>query len=307
MAVTAAMVKELREMTGAGMMDCKKALVETDGDIEKAVDVLREKGLSKAAKKAGRIAAMGLVRCAFSEDGKKAAIVEVNSETDFVAKNDEFIGFVEGLAQLALESDAADMDAFMALPFEGETVEAALTNKIATIGENMNIRRFEKCEEDGVVYTGYIHGGGTIGVIVGLKTDAAVSEVEVCGKDVAMQVASMNPKFLNESQVDPEYLAHEREVLIAEAKNDEKNANKPEEILGKIVEGRIKKELKEVCLTDQKFVKDGDLSVEQYVNNCGSQIGKDISIASFVRYEVGEGIEKKEEDFAAEVAAQMNA
>lgn len=305
MAVTAAMVKELREMTGAGMMDCKKALVETDGDIEKAVDVLREKGLSKAAKKAGRIAAMGLVRFAFSEDGKKAAMVEVNSETDFVAKNDEFIGFVEGLAQLALENDAADMDAFMALPFEGETVEAALTNKIATIGENMNIRRFVKCDEDGVVYTGYLHGGGQIGVIVGLKTDAAVSEVETCGKDVAMQVASMNPKFLDESQVDPEYLAHEREVLIAEAKNDEKNANKPEEILGKIVEGRIKKELKEVCLSDQKFVKDGDLSVEQYVKSCAGQLGKDVAIASYVRYEVGEGIEKKEEDFAAEVAAQM--
>ena len=307
MAVTAAMVKELREMTGAGMMDCKKALVETDGDIEKAVDVLREKGLSKAAKKAGRIAAMGLVRCAFSDDHKKAAMVEVNSETDFVAKNDEFIGFVEGLAQLALDNDAADMDAFMALPFEGETVEAALTNKIATIGENMNIRRFVKCEEDGVVYTGYLHGGGTIGVIVGLKTEADAAEVETCGKDVAMQVASMSPKFLDESQVDPEYLAHEREVLIAEAKNDEKNANKPEEILGKIVEGRIKKELKEVCLSDQKFVKDSDLSVAQYVNKCGSELGKDVAIASYVRYEVGEGIEKKEEDFAAEVAAQMNA
>ena len=305
MAVTAALVKELREMTGAGMMDCKKALVETDGDIEKAVDVLREKGLSKAAKKSGRIAAMGLVRTAFSEDGKKAAMVEVNSETDFVAKNDEFIGFVDGLAQLALESDAADMDAFMALPFEGETVQAVLTNKIATIGENMNIRRFVKCEEEGVVYTGYLHGGGNIGVIVGLKTDAAASEIETCGKDVAMQVASMSPKFLDESQVDPEYLEHERKILIEEAKNDPKNAKKPEEILGKIVEGRIKKELKEVCLADQKFVKDGDLSVEQYVKKCAADLGKDIALASYVRYEVGEGIEKKEEDFAAEVAAQM--
>ena len=305
MAVTAALVKELREMTGAGMMDCKKALVETDGDIEKAVDVLREKGLSKAAKKSGRIAAMGLVRTAFSEDGKKAAMVEVNSETDFVAKNDEFIGFVDGLAKLALENDAADMDAFMALPFEGETVQAVLTNKIATIGENMNIRRFVKCEEEGVVYTGYLHGGGNIGVIVGLKTDAAAEEIEVCGKDVAMQVASMNPKFLDESQVDPEYLEHERKILIEEAKNDPKNAKKPENILGKIVEGRIKKELKEVCLADQKFVKDGDLSVEQYVKKCAADLGKDIALASYVRYEVGEGIEKKEEDFAAEVAAQM--
>ncbi|MBQ3924425.1 MAG: elongation factor Ts [Firmicutes bacterium] len=305
MAVTASMVKELRELTGAGMMDCKKALVETDGDIDKAVDVLREKGLSKAAKKAGRIAAEGLVRVAFTDDHKKAAIVEVNSETDFVAKNDEFITFVEDLAKLALESDAADMDAFKALAFEGETVEQALTSKIAKIGENMNIRRFEKCEEDGVVYTGYLHGGGKIGVIVGLKTDAAADEVEACGKDVAMQVASMSPKFLDENDVDQDYLAHEREILIAEAKNDPKNAKKPDEILGKIVEGRIKKELKEVCLSDQKFVKDSDLSVAKYVEKCAAELGKDIALASFIRYEVGEGIEKKEEDFAAEVAAQM--
>ena len=308
MAVTAAMVKELREMTGAGMMDCKKALVEAEEDLEKAVDVLREKGLSKAAKKSGRIAAEGLVRVAFSDDKKEAAIVEVNSETDFVAKNDEFIQFVEDLAKLALESDAEDIDAFKALTFNeetGETVEEALTAKIAKIGENLNIRRFEKVKEDGVVYTGYLHGGGKIGVLVGLKTDAAADEVETCGKDVAMQVASMSPKFLNADAVDQDYLDHEKEVLIAEAKNDEKNANKPEEILSKIVDGRIKKELKEVCLTDQKFVKDGDLSVLKYVKKCAADLGKDIDIASFTRFEVGEGIEKKEEDFAAEVAAQM--
>ncbi len=299
MAVTAALVKELREMTGAGMMDCKKALVETDGDIDKAVDVLREKGLSKAAKKSGRIAAEGLVRFAFTDDRKKGALVEVNSETDFVAKNDEFITFVEDLAKLALDNDAADMDAFKALPFDGETVEQALTAKIAKIGENMNIRRFEKCEEEGVVYTGYLHGGGKIGVIVGLKTDATADEIETCGKDVAMQVASMSPKFLNEADVDQEYLEHEKEILVAEAKNDPKNAKKPENILVKIVEGRIKKELKEVCLSDQKFVKDSDLSVEKYVAKCAAEIGKDIELASFVRYEVGEGIEKKEEDFAA--------
>ena len=305
MAVTASMVKELRELTGAGMMDCKKALVETDGDIEKAIDVLREKGLSKAAKKAGRIAAEGLVRVAFADGNKKAAIVEVNSETDFVAKNDEFITFVEDLAKLALESDAADMDAFKALPFGEGTVESALTDKIAKIGENMNIRRFEKMEADGVVYTGYLHGGGKIGVVVGLKTDATADEIEACGKDVAMQVASMSPKFLNESEVDAEYLEHEKEIMIAEAKNDPKNTNKPEQILEKIVSGRIKKELKEVCLSDQKFVKDSDLSVEKYVQKCAADLGKDIELASFVRYEVGEGIEKKEEDFAAEVAAQM--
>ncbi|MGI6721824.1 MAG: translation elongation factor Ts [Anaerovoracaceae bacterium] len=300
-AVTAALVKELREMTGAGMMDCKKALVETDGDIEKAVDFLRENGLSKAAKKAGRIAAMGLVKTAFAADGKSAAIVEVNSETDFVAKNSEFINFVQGLADLALKSDAADMDAFMALPFEEGTVKDALNNKIATIGENMNIRRFAKLNEDGVVYTGYIHGGGTIGVIVGLKTDAAADAIQTCGKDVAMQVASMNPKFLNESQVDQAYLDHEREILRQEVLNE----GKPEKIVDKIVDGKIKKELKEVCLTDQKFVKDSDMTVEEYVAGCAKELGTEMTIASMIRYEVGEGIEKKEEDFAAEVAAQQ--
>lgn len=301
MAVTAAMVKELREMTGAGMMDCKKALVETDGDIEKAVDVLREKGLSKAAKKSGRIAAMGLVRMAFSDDHKKAAIVEVNSETDFVAKNDEFIEFVEGLAKLALESEAKDMDAFIQLSFDGGTVQDALTNKIAKIGENMNIRRFEKVQEEGVIYTGYLHGGGTIGAIVGLKTDATAEEVEICGKDVAMQVASMRPMYLDESSVDPAYIEHEKSILRQEVINE----GKPEDMADKIVEGKIKKELKEVCLVEQKFVKDSDMTVKGYVADFAGKIGKEASIASYVRYEVGEGIEKKEEDFAAEVAAQM--
>lgn len=301
MAITASMVKELREKTGAGMMDCKKVLVETDGNIEKAVDLLREKGLSKAAKKSGRIAAMGLVKTAFSADGKTAAIVEVNSETDFVAKNDDFINFVQGLADLALESDAADMDAFMALSFGEGTVESELTNKIATIGENMNIRRFTKLNEDGVVYSGYIHGGGTIGVIIGIKTDAAIDVVGTCGKDIAMQVASMNPQFLDESQVDQAYLDHEKEVLRQEVLNE----GKPEAMVDKIVAGKIKKELKEVCLVDQKFVKNGDLTVKGYVDECAKAAGADMTVASMIRYEVGEGIEKKEEDFAAEVAAQM--
>lgn len=302
MAVTAAQVKELREMTGAGMMDCKKALVETDGDIEKAVDVLREKGLSKAAKKSGRIAAQGLVRLAFNEDSTNAAIVEVNSETDFVAKNDEFIGFVEDLAKLALDSDAKDMDAFMSLSFDGGTVQEALTAKIAKIGENMNIRRFEKCNDSGVKYIGYIHNNGTIGVIVGLKTEADAKDVTICGKDVAMQVASMRPQFLDDNSVDQAYLDHEREILKQEVVNEGK---KPE-MVDRIVEGKIKKELKEVCLVDQKFVKDSDITVKQYVDSIAKEVGKDVSIASFVRFEVGEGIEKKEEDFAAEVAAQMS-
>ncbi len=304
MAVTAQLVKELREMTGAGMMDCKKALVETDGNIEKAIDLLREKGLSKAAKKAGRIAAMGLVKTAFAADGKAAAIVEVNSETDFVAKNEDFINFVETLAKMALENDAADMDAFMALSYEGEgTVQDALNNKIATIGENMNIRRFQRLATPGVVYTGYIHGGGNIGVIVGLETEATVEEITVTGKDVAMQVASMNPKFLDESQVDPAWLESEKEI----AKQQLLNEGKPEKLLERIIPGKVKAILKEVCLVDQKFVKNGDLTVKQYVDEAGKELGKDMRVAEMVRFEVGEGIEKKEEDFAAEVAAQQAA
>ena len=304
MAVTAQLVKQLREMTGAGMMDCKKVLVETDGDIDKAIELLREKGLAKAAKKAGRIAAMGLVKTAFSADGKAAAIVEVNSETDFVAKNEEFINFVDTLAKMALESDAADMDAFMALPYEGEgTVQDALNNKIATIGENMNIRRFQKLNTPGVVYTGYIHGGGTIGVIVGLETEATADEIQVTGKDVAMQVASMNPKFLDETQVDPAWLESEKEI----AKQQLLNEGKPENLLERIIPGKVKAILKEVCLVDQKFVKNGDLTVAQYVAEAGKELGKDMKVAEMIRYEVGEGIEKKEEDFAAEVAAQQAA
>ena len=304
MAVTAQLVKQLREMTGAGMMDCKKVLVETDGDIDKAVELLREKGLAKAAKKAGRIAAMGLVKTAFSADGKAAAIVEVNSETDFVAKNEEFINFVDTLAKMALESDAADMDAFMALPYEGEgTVQDALNNKIATIGENMNIRRFQKLNTPGVVYTGYIHGGGTIGVIVGLETEATADEIQVTGKDVAMQVASMNPKFLDETQVDPAWLESEKEI----AKQQLLNEGKPENLLERIIPGKVKAILKEVCLVDQQFVKNGDLTVAQYVAEAGKELGKDMKVAEMIRYEVGEGIEKKEEDFAAEVAAQQAA
>lgn len=304
MAVTAQLVKELRERTGAGMMDCKKALVETDGDMEKAIDLLREKGLSKAAKKAGRIAAMGLVKTAFSADGKSAAIVEVNSETDFVAKNEDFVSFVETLAKMALENDAPDMDAFMALPYEGEgTVKDALNNKIATIGENMNIRRFQKLATPGVVYTGYIHGGGSIGVIVGLETEAAAEEIAETGKDVAMQVASMSPKFLDESQVDPAWLESEKEI----ARQQLLNEGKPEKMLERIIPGKVKAIFKEVCLVDQKFVKNSDLTVKQYVDQAGKDLGKDMRVAEMVRFEVGEGIEKKEEDFAAEVAAQQAA
>ena len=301
MAVTAALVKELRERTGAGMMDCKKALVETDGDIEKAIDYLREKGIMKAQKKAGRIAAEGLVRVAFGEGNKTASIVEVNSETDFVAKNEEFIEFVEDLAKEVLAKGNMPMEQFMAEPFGEGTVQETLTAKVAKIGENLSIRRFAKVEEDGVVYVGYTHGGGRIGVIVGIKTDAAADEIAAVGKDVAMQVASMNPKFVNEDGVDPEYLENEKKILTEQVLNEGK---KPE-MVERIVAGKIKKELKEVCLLDQPFVKDGDVSVQQYVANAAKEIGKDMEVVSMIRYEVGEGIEKKEDDFFAEVAAQV--
>lgn len=302
MAVTAALVKELRERTGAGMMDCKKALVETDGNIDKAIEVLREKGLSKAAKKSGRIAAEGLVRIAYNDDNSESAIVEINSETDFVAKNDEFITFVEDIANMALLHGEKDMDEFMSVDFNGKPISGVLTDKIAKIGENMNIRRYKKLATDGVVYTGYTHGGGRIGVIVGIKTDASADEISRVGKDVAMQIASMDPKFISDKDVDPEYLENEKRILTQEVLNEGK---KPE-IVDKIVAGKIKKELKEVCLLDQPFVKDGDMSVGQYIAGAAKKIGKSMEVVEMLRYEVGEGIEKKNEDFAAEVAAQIN-
>lgn len=302
MAVTAQMVKELREMTGAGMMDCKKVLVETDGDMDKSVELLREKGLAKAAKKAGRVAAEGLVKFAFSADAKKAAVIEVNSETDFVAKNEEFVDFVANLATMALDATDTSMEHFMAQAYEGEgTVQDALNNKIARIGENMNVRRFEQMAAPGCVYVGYSHNGGQIGVVIGLETEATAEEVAAVGKDVAMQVASMNPKFVDETGVDPAWLEEEKKIAIQLLLNE----GKPEAMMDKIIPGKIKAILKEVCLVDQKFVKNGDLTVKQYVDEVGKQIGKSIRVASMVRYEVGEGIEKIEENFAEEVAKQM--
>lgn len=303
MEVTAGMVKELRERTGAGMMDCKKVLVETSGDMEKAIELLREKGLAKAAKKAGRIASQGLVKLAFSADGKKAAVIEVNSETDFVAKNEEFIEFVDVLAGMALDAASEDMESFMALPYKDEgTVQDALNSKIAKIGENMNVRRFAKCQTPGVVYVGYTHGNGKIGVIVGFETEATAEEINTMGRDVAMQIASMNPKFVDESSIDPEYIESEKSILVHQALNE----GKPADIVEKMVAGRLKKELKEICLVEQKFVKDGEISVQQYIENSARAIGKAVKVVEMVRYEVGEGIEKKEENFAEEVAKQMN-
>ena len=360
MAVTAQMVKELREMTGSGMMDCKKALVEADGDMDKAVEILKEKGLAKAEKKAGRIAAMGLVKIAFAEDNKTAAIVEVNSETDFVAKNDEFIGFVDGLAKLALDAESNDMDAFKTMPYGEGTVGDALTALIAKIGENMSVRRIDKAS--GEVLASYIHGGGNIGVIIAAD-GADNDENKAALKNIAMQVAAMNPQYVSRDEISDDEMANIRKITLESALNDpftlpkpilnglldkvadvwdkadldilaEKRADKSfnfnylpnflseeaktrlaglaiaakEEIVDNkifkgLVEGRVSKQLKESCLLDQTYVRaeDGKQTVAQYLGT----VDKDLKLTKVIRFEVGEGIEKKEEDFAAEVAAQI--
>ncbi|MDR3072395.1 MAG: translation elongation factor Ts [Clostridiales Family XIII bacterium] len=301
MTISSAQIKELRERTGAGMLDCKNVLTEVDGDLEKAIDVLREKGLAKAAKKAGRIAAEGLVRITLAENGSKAAIIEVNSETDFVAKNQDFIDFVERLSDLSVESEPG-LDGFLSVKYdETQSVQDKLTNFIATIGENISIRRFQKFNRPGTVYVGYLHAGGKIGVLVGLETAASIDAVTPLGRDIAMQIASMNPLFIDESGVDPEYLEKEKEILIQQALNE----GKPKDIVEKMVIGRLKKELKETCLLEQKFVKNGELTVMQHLKDQVKQIGQEIQIVEMIRYEVGEGIEKKEENFAEEVAKQM--
>ncbi len=309
MAITAAMVKELREMTGAGMSDCKKALTNTDGDMDKAVDWLKENGLAKAEKKAGRIAAEGIVCVDVSDDAKTASIVEVNSETDFVAKNEKFQNYVATVAKQARDTSAADITAFMAEPWiedSSVTVEENLKSMIATIGENMNIRRFEKVTEPEGVIVPYIHAGGKIGVLVKAKTSLGADQVTECLKNVAMQVAAMSPQFLTPNDISDEYKAKELETLKAQAKNDPKNASKPDDIIEKMVTGRLNKELKEVCLSEQVYVKaENKESVGQYVAAVSKEFGSDITLTGFVRFETGEGLEKKEEDFAAEVAAQL--
>ena len=359
--VTAAMVKELREMTGAGMMDCKKALVEVDGNIDAAVDYLKEKGLAKAAKKAGRVAAEGLVKIAFSEDQKTAAIVEVNSETDFVSKNEEFVAFVDGLAKLALTAETDDIEAFKAMAFEGTTVADALTAKIAKIGENMSVRRIAKASGD--VVTSYIHGGGRIGSIV-VGSGEATDAVKEALKNIAMQVAAMNPQYVSRNDISPDELAKIKEITLESALNDPFTLPKPilngliakavdgvwseedtaiykekmedksfnfnylpnflsqdakakladlavadkaaitaNKIFTGLVEGRVSKQLKDICLLDQTYVRaeDGKQTVAKYLES----VSKGLSIAKVVRFEVGEGIEKKQENFAEEVAKQM--
>lgn len=311
MAVTASMVKELREMTGAGMMDCKKALSATDGDFDKAIEFLREKGLATAEKKAGRIAAEGLVATTIKDGDKVAAIVEVNAETDFVAKNEVFQTFVKEVVEQAADTDAADIDAFKAEKWALDTsmtVDEKLAAMIAKIGENMNIRRFEKIvSEDGIVVS-YIHAAGKIGVLVEAKTENNDERVKEALKNVAMQVAALNPKYVSTDDVPEEYKEHEKEILIAQAKNDPKNANKPENIIEKMITGRLAKELKEICLLEQEYVKaENKETVAKYLEMVSKEIGTPVELKRFVRFETGEGLEKKNEDFAAEVAAQMNA
>jgi len=287
MAITAADVKKLRDLSGAGMMDCKKALTETDGDIDAAVDFLRKKGLGAASKKAGRVAAEGLVVSV--SEGNVGVVLEVNAETDFVSKNDQFVGFVNAIAQLIIKENPADVDTLKAMDFDGEhTVEQALSQLIATIGENMNIRRFERIEAAGGV-AGYVHGAGKIGVLVGVEGDAAADLI----RSVAMHVAAANPQFIARDDVDAETVERERTVLSERAIA----SGKPEAIVDKIVTGQLNKFYSDICLLEQDFVMDTDQKV-------GKALG-DATVVAMARFALGEGIEKKEEDFAAEVAAQI--
>ena len=279
--ITAAIVKELRERTGAGMMDCKKALVATEGDMEKAIDFLREKGLSQAAKKAGRVAAEGAVVAYVAEDGKTGAIVEVNCETDFVGKNENFQALAKSIAELIVKTNPADVDTLLASELDGKSVKDVVTEAIAKIGENISVRRFVRYESaEGQVYSYIDMKGG----------DAEL------GKDVAMQVAAANPQFLNRNEVPASELEHEKEILTEQARNE----GKPENIIAKMVIGRINKYYKEVCLVDQEFIRDGDLTISKLLKS------KNADVARFARFQLGEGIEKKKENFAEEVAAFVN-
>ena len=310
-AITAAMVKELRESTGAGMMECKKALTETDGDMEAAVDVLRKSGAAKVEKKAGRIAAEGITRVA--SEGNTAVVVEVNSETDFVAKNPVFREYVLQVAEHIAGSSAADVDALLKETWKFDTtmtVAEALSSKVAVIGENLKIRRFEKYVKEGKgIIVSYIHGGGRIGVIVDADTDVVNDAVKEAMVNIAMQIAALNPKYVSRDEVSADYIAHEKEILLAQIMNDPKESQKPEKVINGMIEGRISKELKEVCLVDQVYVKaeDGKQTVAKYLDEVSKAVGCTVKVKRFVRFETGEGLEKKQEDFAAEVAAQMNA
>ena len=310
MAITAGMVKELREMTGAGMMDCKKALTATEGNMDAAVDWLREKGLASAQKKAGRIAAEGIVDICATEDGHKAVAVEVNAETDFVAKNEKFRSYVADVAAQALKTTASDIEGFLEEKWEKDpslTVKEALASQIAVIGENMNIRRFRQMEEQNGFIASYIHAGGKIGVLVDVETDVVNDAVKEMAKNVAMQAAALKQLYTSDAEVEPDYIEKEKAILMAQIQNDPKESQKPEKVIQGMIQGRINKELKEICLLDQVYVKaeDGKQSVGKYVEQVAKENNAKITIKGFVRFETGEGIEKKEENFAEEVAKQM--
>jgi len=305
MAVTAAMVKELREISGAGMSACKEALVEANGDIKRAVELLREKGLATAAKKAGRVAAEGLVFTALTDDRKKGAIVEVNSETDFVAKNEDFVTFVQSMAKQALNSSAATVEELLAekwLADPSQTAQEVLIHKVATIGENLGVRRFERYEAGAnSALTEYIHGGGRIGVMLEISAAEINDAVLEVGRNICMQIAAMSPQFVSSADMSQEYIENEKAILLRTALNENEQEAKPKPpgVIEKMVEGRLKKQLKEVCLVESEYVKDDSITVGQYLDTVKA------SVLRFVRFEKGEGIEKKEENFADEVAKAM--
>lgn len=310
MGISASDVKNLREITGAGMMDCKKALTETNGDMDEAIEYLRKNGQAKAEKKAGKIAAEGL--CHVVVKGDKAAVVEVNSQTDFAAKTEDFTSFVDAVANQVVDSSAADVDAFLSEGWAedtSKTVKEVLVEKIAKIGENLNIRRFERIEEKEGCIVSYVHGGGRIGVLVDAKTNVVNDAIKEALSNIAMQIAAMYPKYVSDKEIGEDYIEHEKEILLAQIMNDPKESQKPQKVIDGMIMGRVKKELKEICLLDQVYVKadDGKQTVAQYIAQVGKENNAELSINKFVRFETGEGIEKAEENFAEEVAKQMNA
>lgn len=306
MAVTTDKIKQLRQMTGAGMIDCKNALVEAGGDIDKAVKVLREKGLAAAAKKAGRIASEGIVEIAINDDETKGIVVEVNCETDFVAINEDFKAYVSRIAEQILKSSTTNLDEFLKekwIDDDSVTVEEAVSQKIAIIGENITIRRFGVLEHNTKdIFASYIHGGGKMGVLLQIQSEIVNDTLREAGKNICMQIAAMYPKYISRDDIPEDFIESEREILRSQALKE----GKPEKIVDKMVAGRLNKQLQEYCLLEQAYVKDGEITVKQYLENIGKEIGSEVTLKEFICYERGEGIEKKEEDFAAEVQKAMD-
>ena len=305
MAFTAQDVKTLREMTNVGMMDCKKALTETDGDMDKAVEWLREKGLAKAAKKAGRIAAEGMAYASVCPECGVGAMVEVNCETDFCAKSDLFVAFVKDICKVVIKDNPADVAALMNCKYPGSelTVAEIMPEKVMSIGENLQIRRFVRFAENTTV--AYVHAGGKIGVLVNLETDLPAEQVEELGKDAAMQIAALNPRFWDKSQVTEDVLENEKKIMMVQMANDPKMAGKTEQVREKIVMGKLNKFYAENCLLQQEFVKDNTMTVEKYLASAAKALGGKVTFKDAVRFEKGEGIEKKQENFAAEIASMV--